>query len=551
VTDDSDPAAPPPEAPREPTTDGTAPTTPAPAEAAGADAATTPSTEAPVLARGHLHPAILLLRLVDALRQAMLPVVFGLVLQQWLFVGIGGALFVFHLGYALARYLTLEFTLTGDELRVREGLLERQERRIPLDRIQDLGFESTILRRALGLTVVLVETASGRGVEAQLDALSREQAEHLREVLLAARSRKLPTLAADAGEAATTADAQAPRLPPPPEPEWIVHRSTSWELLLRGLTDLRLSAFFVTGFAALQLADQLGFAARMAGAAQDVRQWLGQFSPLVVGGLLLGLLFVVMTFGVLTSTLGNLVQFHGFTLLLRGDVLQRRFGLLTTRQKTLPRTRIQRVTLEQPWLRRLLGVAVVKADSAGGSRSDGEDVTSGWDVVVPLAKLEPAHALLPALLPGLEREVFGWQRGSARLVVRTALQGVVLAAVAIAGLWPQTGATSLLALLLVPLWALLGVLVWRNLGFGLGTDFLALQHGVLGRTIAYVPTAKVQAVVVRRGPFAQLLGLAELTVYVAGGSPTRLPDLTAGDARALAATIAARAADAARADWRR
>ncbi len=551
MTDDSDPAAPPPEAPREPTTDGTAPTTPAPAEAAGADAATTPSTEAPVLARGHLHPAILLLRLVDALRQAMLPVVFGLVLQQWLFVGIGGALFVFHLGYALARYLTLEFTLTGDELRVREGLLERQERRIPLDRIQDLGFESTILRRALGLTVVLVETASGRGVEAQLDALSREQAEHLREVLLAARSRKLPTLAADAGEAATTADAQAPRLPPPPEPEWIVHRSTSWELLLRGLTDLRLSAFFVTGFAALQLADQLGFAARMAGAAQDVRQWLGQFSPLVVGGLLLGLLFVVMTFGVLTSTLGNLVQFHGFTLLLRGDVLQRRFGLLTTRQKTLPRTRIQRVTLEQPWLRRLLGVAVVKADSAGGSRSDGEDVTSGWDVVVPLAKLEPAHALLPALLPGLEREVFGWQRGSARLVVRTALQGVVLAAVAIAGLWPQTGATSLLALLLVPLWALLGVLVWRNLGFGLGTDFLALQHGVLGRTIAYVPTAKVQAVVVRRGPFAQLLGLAELTVYVAGGSPTRLPDLTAGDARALAATIAARAADAARADWRR
>ncbi len=556
MTDDSDPTAPPPgpDAPREPATDRTpapsAPTTPDPSVAADAPSApAAPTAPAPVLARGHLHPAILLLRLVDALRQAVFPVVFGLVLQQWLFVGIGAALFVFHLGYALARYLTLEFTLTGDELRVREGLLERQERRIPLDRIQDLGFESTILRRALGLTVVLVETASGRGVEAQLDALSREQAEHLREVLLAARQRKLPAVAVGAGDAATTAGAPTPVAPPPPEPEWIVHRSSSWELMLRGLTDLRLSAFFVTGFAALQLADQLGLAARMAGAAQDVRQWLGQFSPLVLGGILLGLLFVVMTFGVVTSTLGNLVQFHGFTLLLRGDVLQRRFGLLTTRQKTLPRTRIQRITLEQPWLRRLLGVAVVKADSAGGSRSDGEDVTSGWDVVVPLAKLEPAHALLPALLPGLEREAFAWGRGSPRLVVRTALQGVVLAAVAIVGLWPQTGATSLLALLLVPLWALLGVLVWRNLGFGLGAGFLALQHGVLGRTIAYVPTAKVQAVVVRQGPFAQLLGLAELTVYVAGGSPTRLPDLTAGDARALAATIAARAADAARADW--
>jgi len=133
-----------------------------------------------VLARGHLHPAILLLRLVEALRQAVFPVVFGLALRSTAVLIAGVVLFVLHLGYALARYLTLEYTLTADELRVREGLLERQERRIPLDRIQDLGFESTILRRALGLSVVLVETASGRGVEARLDALSRDQAEHLR-----------------------------------------------------------------------------------------------------------------------------------------------------------------------------------------------------------------------------------------------------------------------------------------------------------------------------------------------------------------------------------
>ena len=517
----------------------------------------TPPAAPVVLARGHLHPAILLLRLVDAMRQAVFPVVLGIVLPDalWLLVfGIG--MFVLQLGYTVARYLTLEYTLTNDELRVREGLLERQERRIPLDRIQDLGFESTILRRALGLCVVLVETASGRGVEARLDALSREQAEHLREVLLAARAAiaavATPPPTTPASTSASDGDAapSPPPLPAPPEPEWTVHRSTAGELLLRGVTDLRLSAFAVTGFAALQFADQIGLAARLAGVARGAREWLGQFPPAVVGAILVGLLLVVMAFGVLTSTLGNLVQFHAFTLTLRGDVLQRRFGLLTTRQKTLPRARIQRVTIEQPWLRRLLGVAVVKADSAGGSRGDGEDNSSGWDIVVPLAKLGHAHALLPAVLPGLELETFPWQRGSARLIGRTALQGAVLAAIVVPSLWPKTGASALLALLLVPLWALLGVLVWRNLGFGLGSAFLSLQHGVIGRTIAYVPTAKVQAVVVRQGPFAQLLGLAELTVYVAGGSPTRLPDLMLADARALTAAIGARAAAAAAADWR-
>jgi putative membrane protein len=539
VTDGSDPGARevPPEVPD---------AAPWPERAPAQEAAPVP--ESVVLAKGHLHPAILLLRLLDALRQAVLPVVFGITINPWLLI-VAAVLFLLQLGYSVARYLTLEYTLTADELRVREGLLERQERRIPLDRIQDLGFESTILRRALGLVVVLVETASGRGVEARLDALSRADADHLREVLLAARSRAAQKLASpDARD--EIVDPAAPPLPAPePEPEWIVHQSTGGELLLRGLTDLRLSAFVVTGFAALQLADQLGFAVQLKGVASSFREWLGSFSPLVLA-IVLSLLFAaVMAFGIVTATLGNLVTFHGFTLTLRGTVLQRRFGLLTTRAKTLPRARIQRVTVEQPWLRRLLGLAVVKADSAGGSRVQGEDNSSGWDVVVPLTRLPAADALLPALLPGIEQEAFGWQRGSSRLVVRTSLQGVLLSAIAIAAAWPVAGTFALFGLLLIPLWAVLGMLVWRNLGWALGEHFFALRHGIVGSYHAYVPTTKVQAVVLQQSPFAQLLGLAELTIYVAGGSPTRLPDLTIGDARNLRNELARLAGIAAASDW--
>ncbi|MEO6595957.1 MAG: PH domain-containing protein, partial [Planctomycetota bacterium] len=371
---------------------------------------------------------------------------------------------------------------------------------------------------------------------------------NLREVLLAARTATTarPTAVESVAQPGVGVAAQAPA---PPSPEWIVHRSTTGELLLRGMTDLRLSAFVVTGFAALQFADQFGFAVRLRGLAGTFQGWLGQFPPLYMALILIALLLAVMAFGVITATLGNLVQFHGFQLQLRGDVLQRRYGLLTTRQKTLPRARIQRVTLEQPWLRRLLGLAVVKADSAGGSRAQGEDNTGGWDVVVPMARLPLADAMLPALLPGIERTTFPWQRGSPRLVLRTTLQGVLLAAFAVPALWQFTGPMALLALLLVPLWALIGVLVWRNLGFALGGEFFALRHGIVGRYFAYVPTKKVQAVVVHRGPIAQLLGLAELTVYVAGGSPTRLPDLTVGDARRIATDIGKRAAAAAALDW--
>ncbi len=505
-----------------------------------------------MLARGHLHPAVLLLRLLDALRQAVVPVLLGVVVERWFLVAALG-LFVLQLGYAVARYLTLEYTLTDEELRIREGLLHRQERRIPLDRIQDLGFESTLLRRALGLSVVMVETASGRGVEARLDALSRGDAEHLREVLMAARPAA--DRATDGDPSAATGDGAdaAPSIAAPADGaqpvEWSVHQSTTGELLLRGATDLRLGAFVAIGYAAFELADQLGFATRLAGVANSFREWLTSLPPAVLFGALAAMLFTVMAFGVITSTLGNLVQFHGFSLRLRGDVLQRRFGLLTTRQKTLPRARVQRVTVEQTWLRRLLGFAVVKADSAGGSRADGQDTTGGWDVVVPLTRTSDAHALLPALLPGIERTAFSWHRGSRKLVARTALQGLLLAALIIGGFSWRAGASTLWALALVPLWAVLGSLIWRNLAWARGEDFFALQHGVIGKTFACVPTAKVQAVVVRQGLVSQLLGLADLTVYVAGGSPTRIPDLTLRDARQLQGALAERAALAAAADW--
>ena len=519
-----------------------------PAEANGDD-------ELVVLAKGHLHPAILLLRLIDALRQAAFPAILGIFTNPWFLVA-ALTLFLMRLAYSVIRYLTLEYTLTPEELRIREGLLHRQERRI-----QDLGFESTLLRRSLGLAVVMVETASGRGVEAKLDALSRADAEHLREVLLTARPAGSTSATIGGSVNSTTAsssdpdnqqrdaDGVAAASPPTPEVEWLVHRTTTRELLIRGATDMRLSAFAVSGYAAYELAHQLGFLTQLAGIANSFQNWVTSLSPVLLMALLASLLFLVMALGIVTSTVGNLVQFHRFEMVLRGNVLQRRFGLLTTRQKTLPRARVQRVTIEQTWLRRLCGFAVVKADSAGGSRTDGQDISAGWDVVVPMTKATTAHALLPALLPGIENTKFTWKQGSRKLVARSAMQGTLLAGIAIGGLWWRVEASALFALLLIPLWTAMGVLVWRNLGWARGEDFFALQHGIIGKNFACVPTAKVQAVVVRQGIIGQLLGLADLTVYVAGGSPTRIPDLTLHDARELCIELSERAGIAAATDW--
>ena len=304
-----------------------------------------------VLLKGHLHPAVLLLRLLDGLRSAVLPLLLGLLDYRLLILAAG--MFLFHLGYGLARYLTFQYRLTRSELVTREGILNRQERRIPIDRVQDLGFESTILRRLLRITVVRVETASGKGAEAVLDSLGRAEAGDLREVLLRARSGRRPAVGDQAGAAVAA------------EPEWLVFRAGSGALLLRGLSDLRLGAILVAGFAALEMADQLGFLLSLQGVASSFFDWVKGFPLALAAAMLLLLIGAVLGISVIASAIGNLMVFHGFALTLREDSLLCRYGLFTTRQKTLPRARIQRFRVEQTWLRRLLGVAVARADSAG------------------------------------------------------------------------------------------------------------------------------------------------------------------------------------------
>ena len=96
------------------------------ADATGPTQATEP--QARVLLAGSLHPLVLLLRLLDGIRQSVFPLVLGIASEP-MFLAVAAVVFLLHVGQGLLRYLTFHYTLTTDELRTREGLLHRQERR--------------------------------------------------------------------------------------------------------------------------------------------------------------------------------------------------------------------------------------------------------------------------------------------------------------------------------------------------------------------------------------------------------------------------------------
>ncbi|MCC6673480.1 MAG: PH domain-containing protein [Planctomycetes bacterium] len=507
---------------------------PAPAPSLGAGpAAGAPGTGVPggpgpagpqaarLLASGHLHPAILLLRLLDGVRQALLPTILGLLTAQVWLLGVGVAFFVLGMAYALVRYVTFQYWLTEDELITREGILERQERRIPVNRIQDLAFEQSILRRVLGLVVVSVETASGQGSEARLDSLSRSEGERLREVLLLLRERHAAA-AAPAGAAAP-----APAVPA----EQVLFRSQGGELFALGLTNNRIGAILAALFGVYELAQQFGLGRPLGGAFGGALQRLSQSGVLVLAFVAVAIVFLALLGGWLVSVAASFLLFHDFTLARRGDVFQLRHGLLTRRARALPRRRIQRVLVEQTFLRRLFELAVVRADSAGSSFGAGENQSEGLDVVVPLAGVARSEAVVPWFLPGLDVQRVPWRPVSRMVIVRILAKGALATAVLLGFALPLAGPVGLLALVLLPLAWLVGVLSYRNLAYARTGIHVAFRHGVLGRYRSFLPLHKVQAVVLSADPIDRLLGLARLTVHVAGGAASSMAHLPRAEAR--------------------
>ena len=98
--------------------------------------------------------------------------------QNFLHTGLAAAvLIVLIVGVTALIWSRFTYQVTAREIRIRSGLLNRNNRSIPFDRIQDVSLEQKLISRLLGLATVALETGSGGGEDGQLDALSRADAE--------------------------------------------------------------------------------------------------------------------------------------------------------------------------------------------------------------------------------------------------------------------------------------------------------------------------------------------------------------------------------------
>jgi putative membrane protein len=420
--------------------------------------------------------------------------------QLWLIV----AAVVVLLAVTTLEWLRRTYVLEAGALRLEEGVLARRLRVVPFDRIQQVDLVRKPLHRVLGVATLRVETAGGGGAaEVDLDVVALAEAQALRSTLLRAKAG-----AAEAGGEGAEAAAAAPA-------ERTLLRLSVGEVMLAGITGTRAAAVLAVLGPISQLTDWF----------PNLSDWLlRRFNPEAVApttpAAVVAIAVVAAAVWLGLAAASSVVTDFGFTLARVGGDLVVRRGLLERREAVLPFARLQVVRVEESLLRRWLGLASIRIQSAG--RTGGADQTASR-LAVPVMQRSDVNRVLGELLPGAA-PVPGLlappPAARSWMVRRGILKTAPLILAALVVLWTVSRPVAPAALLGVPLAVLVGLAGYRSLGHARRDGFLYARQGVVIRVTTVVPVAKAQSGSVRSSFFQRRRGLATLHVDVAGGGPT-------------------------------
>ena len=250
----------------------------------------------------------------------------------------------------------------------------------------------------------------------------------------------------------------------------------------------------------------------------------------------------------------QLLYFQRFDYELTEDSLDIRSGVLSRRDREIPLDRVQNVDISSTAVGRVLGIAAVGIETAGGSDTEAslryvgdEEAKRLQDEISRLkrgaepggdATEEPAEGAREAFAIGMKELILlGAVSVDLRLVPVLSVALSVVAPSLATQLDPRMVGSSLVVapLLLVAFYLVSAVLsgafaITNYYGFRLtqASDELRYERGLLQRYSGTIPLAKVQSLTIRANVLARAIGYASLAVETAGygeegGSQSAIP----------------------------
>jgi len=418
------------------------------------------------------------------------------------------------------RWLTFEFRLEDDQLRIEQGLLNRSSRTIPFDRVTDVDIEQGPIHRIFGLARVKMETgasAAAKEADGQLDTIRLERAQEIRDYIRTRRSGATPSPTASI-----------------PETENIVpalFAMDSRRVALAGMFNFSLAVIAALFGVSQTMGDVIGFDPFSRGFWLEIFASTGPLRDYVLAHQFvaaLGGTIVLVVIGVGTGMVRTVLREHGFRLDRTPTGFRRRRGLLTLTDVTIPERRIQATILATGPIKRAFGWHILKLQSLA---TDGKQ---GSHVVAPLATSEEAQEIQLSLsrpmapAEGWRSLPFGHFMSGAAITLGAGIMALAAAAL--------LSPLALFAVAGLGIATLVNWLEWRRSRYALDAEHLFIEQGWWRQRRAIVPVCRIQSLDLTENFWTRAFGFVRMQFGVAGGtmlSAFAIEALSRADAEAL------------------
>lgn len=459
----------------------------------GIDTESTEGTDDPEFASGDLISTIEYL----AARKQLIWAIIGLIVVLLLIIGLSWLSWRFSL-----------YRITNEAVETRSGVLFRQHRRAPLERIQSVNLQRSLLARVAGLTDVQVHTG-GQGGSVNLKYLSHREAKRVRELILLTQAQQRQGLLNDEHAISPVDYAGRP---------YSEHDGRT-DRLLREMVDFDIhpdarergslvSVAFGRLIASVMLSSEVLIIFSVMLLQIAIAIWVPAAS------IATAVVLIIMLISVVYSQLN---KGFNFVLSRADDGIRVGAGLTSTTTETVPFGRIHALEASQPLAWRLFGWYRVRMITAGYSATDaGQNKLN--NVVLPVGDISDVVRVFETIFSSISRSTDERE------------QQLINAITSGGDEFMRAGKRSRLLLWFAK--PRVGVHTELNESEP-HQSFVRIRRGWFTRTLVQMPLTRAQSLQLSRPFMHRMLGLATLTVHtVLGPFLVRVRGLQLNDARA-------------------
>ncbi len=242
--------------------------------------------------------------------------------------------------HSILYYRKFRFHIENHQFILNKGYLKRKTLTIPIDRIQNVNTNQTILQQFLNVMSVEIDTAGSSNKELKIHALSKSAAVQLAMEL----SRYL--------EAKQTVNQEYEAKPAPEE--MLIMRLTNRDLLKIGISQNHLKTAFLIFIFGIQFFNQVKeyFEEKAEKYAEEAFEYISQSGWAIISSMII--FFLALSF--LYSMVRTLILFYDLRLIKLNQSYRIVSGLLNRKNLLVPFRKIQQLNWETGPVKKLFGI---------------------------------------------------------------------------------------------------------------------------------------------------------------------------------------------------